>query len=166
MGGPITDASSSLEETVIVECEGGLRVLIDCKLLANNSSLFTRQLLHCKRRTASGVWVLRVDLPRRSVKRYALWLCGSNDYATFDPSLTSSGLFLELSNLHIAAGILQDERFGNDMMGAMIAHLVGLSHEMLVEDFVVEFLQTNGEASIGRKLIADWVAWSNVVSDI
>jgi hypothetical protein len=158
------DTSSSLEETVIVECEGGFTVLIDRKLLVNKSSLFTRHLLHCKRRTASCVRVLQIDLPHRSIKRYALWLCDSSDYATFDPSLTASERFLELSNLHIAAGILQDERFGNDVTDAMISHLVGCSHKMVLEDFLVEFLQTNAKGSTGRKLIADWTAWSNDVA--
>jgi hypothetical protein len=74
-------------------------------------------------------------------------------------------LFLELSNLHAAAGILQDESFANDMMDAMITHLVKRSDEMLLDDFLVKFLQANAKGSAGRKLIADWMAWSNVVPD-
>jgi len=100
------------------------------------------------------------------VKRYALWLYGSSEYATFDPSLTASELFLGLSNLHIAAGILQDEHFGDDVADAMVSHLVNWSHEMLLENFLIEFLQTNAKGSAGRKLIADWMMWSDVVSDV
>lgn len=51
-------------------------------------------------------------------------------------------------------------------MDAMIAHLVTRFDEMLLEDFLAEFLQMNTKGSMGRKLIADWIVWSMVVSDI
>jgi hypothetical protein len=162
----MTDARSALEQTVIIECKGGFTISIQRRLLVDKSSLFTRQLTHCKRHIASGLRVLQINLPRRSLKRYVLWLYGSSEYATFDPSLTAAELFLGLNNLHIAAGILQDEDFGNDMMDAMITHLVGRSNEMPLEDFLVEFLQTNVKGSAGRKLIADWVVWSNLAPDL
>lgn len=163
----MTDARSALEQTVIIECKGGFTIPVHRKLLIDRSSLFTRQLTHRKRHIASGLRVLQINLPRRSLKRYALWLCGSCEYATFDPSLTAPELFLELSNLRIAAGILQDDVFGNYIVDAMIAHLVGCSQDMLLEDFFVEFLQTNAKGSAGRKLIADWVVvWSNAASDV
>jgi hypothetical protein len=105
-------------------------------------------------------------MPRRNLRRYALWLYGSCDFATFDPSLTAPELFLELSELHNAAGMLQDESFGNEVMDAMVAHLITRYDQMLLEDFLTEFVRTNAKGTTGRKLIADWIVWSMVVSDV
>jgi hypothetical protein len=105
-------------------------------------------------------------LPRRTLKRYALWLYRSEDFATFDPSLTAPEIFLELSDLHVASAVLQDETFGNEVIDLMIAHLTGRYQEMLLEDFLAEFLRTNVKGSTGRKLIVDWITWSTFFSDV
>lgn len=52
------------------------------------------------------------------------------------------------------------------MMDKMITHLIARFDEMLLENFLAEFLQTNAKGSMGRKLITDWIVWSMVVSDI
>lgn len=121
--------------------------------------------MRCRRQVTSGIHVLRVNLPRRSLKRYALWLYGNGDFAIFDPSLSAPESFLELSDLYIVAERLQDEGFANDLMNAMIVHLVQHCEEMRLQDFLTEFLQSNGKGSMGRKLIADWLVSSMVVSD-
>jgi hypothetical protein len=157
--------SNNTRKTVIIECNGRFTIPVQRELLNDNFSFFARQLFHFKRRTASGLCVLQTNLPRRSLKRYALWLCGSSEYATFDPSLTAPELFLRLSNLHITAGILRDDAFGNDLMGAMLTHLFKRSDEMLLGNFLVRDLQTNAKGSAAHKLIADWVVWSNEVSE-
>jgi hypothetical protein len=100
------------------------------------------------------------------LRRYALWLYGSGDFATFDSSLTASELFLELSDLHVAAGVLQDETFGNEIIDMMTTHLTGRYQEMLLEDFLAEFLRINVKGSTGRKLIMDWITWSTFYSDV
>jgi hypothetical protein len=100
------------------------------------------------------------------LKRYALWLYGSGDFATFDPSLTAPEIFLELSDLHVASAALQDEIFGNEVIDLMITHLTSRYQEMLLEDFLAEFLRTNAKGSKGRKLIVDWITWSTFFSDV
>jgi hypothetical protein len=100
------------------------------------------------------------------LRRYALWLYGSGDFATFDSSLTAPELFLELSDLHVAAAVLQDENFGNEVIDLMIAHLTSRYQEMLLEDFLAEFLRTNPRGSKGRKLVVDWITWSTFFSDV
>jgi hypothetical protein len=100
------------------------------------------------------------------LKRYALWLYRSEDFATFDPSLTAPEVFLELSDLHVAAAALQDENFGNKVIDVMITHLTCRYQEMLLEDFLAEFLRTNVKGSTGRKLIVDWITWSTFYSDV
>jgi hypothetical protein len=100
------------------------------------------------------------------LRRYALWLYGSGDFATFDPSLTAPEVFLELSDLHVASAVLQDETFGNEVIDMMITHLTGRYQEMLLEDFLAEFLRTNVKGSTGRKLIVDWITWSTFFSDV
>jgi hypothetical protein len=105
-------------------------------------------------------------LPRRTLKRYALWLYRSEDFATFDPSLTAPEIFLELSDLHVASAALQDEIFGNEVIDLMITHLIGRYEEMLLEDFLGEFLRSNAKGSTGRKLVVDWITWSTFFSDV
>jgi hypothetical protein len=100
------------------------------------------------------------------LKRYALWLYRSEDFATFDTSLTAPEIFLEFSDLHVASAVLQDETFGNEVIDLMITHLTGRYQEMLLEDFLAEFLRTNVEGSTGRKLIVDWITWSTFFSDV
>jgi hypothetical protein len=73
------------------------------------------------------------------LRRYALWLYGSRDYATSDPSLTAPEFLLELSDLYIAAGMLQDEEFANRVMNAMILHLIQRSDKMPLKDFLGTF---------------------------
>lgn len=51
-------------------------------------------------------------------------------------------------------------------MDAMIAHLIQRFDQMLLEDFLADFLRINAKGSTGRKLIADWMVWSMVVSDV
>lgn len=98
--------------------------------------------------------------------RYALWLYGSPEYINFDPSLTAPEVFLELSDLHAHAAKLQDEAFENDLMDDTISHLIERFDEMLLEDFLAEFLRTNPAGSAGRKLVAGWLVWSIVASDV
>jgi hypothetical protein len=129
-------------------------------LLSDNSTFFANELLHSKRQIAAGILLLRTDLLRRTLRRYALWLYGSGDFATFDPSLTTPEIFLELSNLHVASAALQDEIFGNEVIDLMI------TQEMLLEDFLAEFLRTNAKGSKGRKLIVGWITWSTFFSDV
>lgn len=153
------------EETVIIECKGGYTVTIHRKLLCRKSLFFADESLCSKQQTASGMSVIRTSLPRRSLKRYKLWLHGSGDFAMFDPSLTAPELLLELSDLHIAAEMLQDQGFANEVMDVMVSHLTRRSDEMLPQEFLARFLQTNARDSTGRKLIVDWIAWSMPVSD-
>ena len=151
----------------MIECKGGFTVRIHRQLVLNNSKFLASELLHCKRQVASSIHVLRVDsLPRRFLKRYALWLYASDDFATFDPSLSAPEFFLELNDLYNTAATLQDEGFANDIMDAMIVHLVQRCDEMRLEDFLNEFLQSNKKGSMSRKLIADWMVSSMVVSDV
>jgi len=152
------------KETIIIECKGGHTVTIHRSLLCGKSSFFADQSLCSKQQTASGSSAIRTSLPRRSLKRYKLWLYGSNDYAMFDPSLTTPELLLELSDLHIAAEMLQDQGFANEVMDVMVSHLIRRSDEMLPQEFLARFLQTTARDSIGRKLIVDWIAWSMPVS--
>ena len=51
------------------------------------------------------------------------------------------------------------------MMDAMIRQLVDRSYGMLLESFLVKFMQTSAKSSMCHKLIADWVLFSNAVSD-
>ena len=134
---------------------------IHLRLLSARSSFFASKFLRSWRCSASSVYIARTDLPRRFLRRYALWLYGSSEYATFDPSLTAPKLLLELSDLHIAASIVGDESFANDVTHAMILHLVRRSNEIPLPE-----LQTNAKGSTGRKLMADWVVWSMEVPDV
>lgn len=61
---------------------------------------------------------------------------------------------------------LQDENFGNDIIDAMTMHLIASSDELWLEKFLPEFLQSNGEGSMGRKLVVDWFVWSALVFDV
>lgn len=131
---------SPLDVTVIVDCKGDLQVRIHRRLLLDDSAFFAQELRHCIRQFTSGIHILRTRLPRRTLRRYALWLYGSSDYAIFDPSLNALELFLELSDLRKAAGALQDEGFGNDVMSTMITHLITHFDKMLLETFLAEFL--------------------------
>jgi hypothetical protein len=140
-------------------------VHIHLRLFSSESTFFASEISRCGGSSASGIYIARTDLRRRYLRRYALWLYGSTDYAIFDPSLTAPELLLELSGLHIAAGTLQDASFENDVMDAMILHLVRRSDEMLPECFLGKLLQSNVKASTGRKLMADWAAWSMGVSE-
>jgi hypothetical protein len=151
---------SPLDETIIVECKGGFKIHFHRKILVENSQFFASELSRCKRSGTSGVIILRTNLPRRFSRRYALWLYGSRDYATLDPSLTAPEFLLELRDLHIAAGMLQDKEFANRVMNAMILHLIQRSDKVPLKDFLSTFLQTNMKGSAGRKLMADWIVWS------
>lgn len=51
-------------------------------------------------------------------------------------------------------------------MDAMIFHLTERFDEMLLEDFLAEFLQTNPSGSARRRRVADWLVWSMVASDV
>jgi hypothetical protein len=48
----------------------------------------------------------------------------------------------------------------------MITHITSRYQEMLLEDFLAEFLRTNVKGSTGRKLIVDWITWSTFFSDV
>lgn len=90
-----------------------------------------------------------------------LWLCGSSEYATFIHRLLLRSCSLSRASfispasyrrLHIAADILQDDVFVNDLMDAMETHLVARCHEMMLEKFLVEF-PTDQREGFGRPYI-------------
>lgn len=51
-------------------------------------------------------------------------------------------------------------------MDAMVSHLTERFDEMLLDDFLAEFLRSYPSGSAGRRFIADWLVWLMVASDV